>query len=369
MKIGIDANSIASSTIRGIGVYLYNIIDYIAKNDHCNDYILYMMHAPQVNLNLPDNMKIEIVNGHNEFLWKLFGLSKHVRDDVDLFWGPSQVLPVRIKKIRCVLTVHDLACIVLKNSYHWYSRIIRSYFQKKAIRKAAYIISVSKSTRSNVFKYVKGIKGEVTTIYNGGGELRDLYDTKNNILETLKIKSDYFLYVGAIESNSNKNLETIVYAFERIAESNKNVNLVIAGTCKSHNKIAKLIEASNFSDQIKIVGYISEDSKACLLKNAASFVFPSLHEGFGIPVVEAMSLGTPVICSSNSSLPEVGGKAAIYLMNERDPDELASKMEYVLKMPDEERNKIIKMGYEQASNFSWEKCAKETLKVLTSAAK
>ena len=369
MKIGIDANSIASSTIRGIGVYLRNIIDYIARNDHCNNYILYMMHAPQIDLNLPDNMQIKVVNGHNELLWELFGLSKHVRDDVDLFWGPSQVLPVGIKKIRCVLTVHDLACIVLKNSYHWYSRTIHSYFQKKAIRKADCIISVSKATRGDIFKYVKGVKGKVTTIYNGGGELRNLYAANNNILETLKIKSDYFLYIGAIESNSNKNLETIVYAFERIAESNKNVNLVIAGKCNSKNKIVKLIEASNFSDQIKIVGYISEDAKVCLLKNAASFLFPSLHEGFGIPIVEAMSLGTPVICSSNSSLPEVGGKAAIYLMNERDPDELASKMEYVLKISDEERKNIIKMGYEQASNFSWEKCAEETLKVLTSAEK
>ena len=319
----------------------------------------------------PENFHVKVIPGKVGTLWLRYVLPKYLKQDKpDIFWGPSHMLPPKIKGIKYIVTFHDLGPLICPKWYVWYNALFSRLFMKKSVRNADTIISVSESTKSGLIESFKTNPSKIVCIYEGGADLRETEVTDSrSVIKKLGINNQYFLYVGAIMSNTNKNIETTVAAFETLAGRVKNVDLVLAGKAQRSDKLVELIENSKFSGRIKLTGYISEEEKICLFQNAEAFVFPTLYEGFGIPVLEAMSLGAPVICSSNSSLPEVGGDAAIYIKNERDPEELASKMKAVLKMSEEERSEIITKGYAQASKFSWEKCAEETWKVLTSVNK
>ena len=132
---------------------------------------------------------------------------------------------------------------------------------------------------------------------------------------------------------------------------------------KYENVIAE-IDNSKYKKDINLAGYISNEEKQCLLHNAKCFVYPSLYEGFGMPILEAFQSGTVVITSNISSMPEVGGKAAFYLENVNDEIELSKLMEKVILLKEEEKEIVVKKGYEQADKFTWEKCSNETLNII-----
>ena len=368
MIIAIDSRPLISSSPRGIGVYLNKIIDYICEYDRENEYILYTHHPFEQNRHYPDNFHVKVIPAKVGTLWLRYILPKYLKQDKpDIFWGTSHMLPPKIKGIKYIVTFHDLGPLICPKWYVWYNALFNRLLMKKSAKNSDLIISVSESTKSGLIEKFKTEPSKIVCIYEGGADLKETDVTDIGVAaEKFGIKNHYFLYIGAIMSDTNKNIETTVAAFETLARSITNVDLVLAGKAQRSDQLVKLIENSKFSDRIKLTGYISEEEKVCLFKNAEAFVFPTLYEGFGIPVLEAMSLGTPVICSSNSSLTEVGGDAAIYLQNERDPEELASKMEVVLNVSEKERSDIIEKGYAQATKFSWEKCAKETWKVLMS---
>ena len=181
----------------------------------------------------------------------------------------------------------------------------------------------------------------------------------------LKPKS-YILYAGAIQPR--KNLDILVEAFEKIKEKSAgwrtDLKLVLAGApAWKYKGTLKKIAESRFSGDIIITGTIGFDKMPALYRNAKLFVFPSLYEGFGIPVLEAMASGIPVICARNSSLVEAGGEAALYFETENGK-ELVDCMEKIIEDETLEKE-LINKGLEHVKNFSWEKCAQQTIDVLT----
>ena len=174
----------------------------------------------------------------------------------------------------------------------------------------------------------------------------------------------FFYFVGTIEPR--KNIGSVIAAFNLVAAKDPDVQLILAGGLGwSYDAILEAMQNSPYADRIKHIGYVSLEEKMNLYAASQAFLFPSHYEGFGIPVLEAMSLGSIVITACNSSLPEVGGDAAFYVENENDTVALAEVMEQVLNMDEAQRQRRVNMGKAQAAKFTWEQCAKETLAVLT----
>ncbi|MFZ2154482.1 MAG: glycosyltransferase family 1 protein [Candidatus Moraniibacteriota bacterium] len=370
MKIAIQAADLDNKRIDGTRVYLLNVLKYLGKLGTKDEFIIY--HKDKFN---PELIPPELVNyqvkklkffklwTQTRFAWSIW------RDRPDVLWMPMHNLPlVRRKKLKTVVTVHDLAFKQFPKTFPKKDLFQLNFLTDLAIKKATKIIAVSESTKNDILKFYPGVEADkVRVIYHGFD--RDLYEKKfypEFIAETLKKyklkENKYLLYVGAIQPR--KNLVTLIKAFEIFKKENKNnIKLVIAGGkawCWEDTILA--VENSAVKDSIVLTGRIHFDELAVLQQQANVFVFPSLYEGFGIPILEAFATGTPVICAKNSSLVEVGGNAVEYFESSN-VRELADKISTVTANYQLQET-MIKAGYLQLDKFSWEKCARETLAFL-----
>lgn len=289
-------------------------------------------------------------------------------DQIDVFWGTQHCLPKRnkySKNIRFVLTIHDLAIKKLKTVGSLKNTIIQKLFLKKSLVNADKIIAISKATKKDIMDFFKIKEEKIEVIYNGTNfvESEDLSEnTKNEIQEKFKIKTAPFLFfLSTIEPR--KNIPTLIKAFNYVkSKKETDLKLILAGGLGwKYEEVIKLFEESKYKDDIIMPGYISKEEKKYLYDNASIFVYPSLYEGFGLPILEAMSNKCLVLTANNSSLPEVGGDASYYYENVLDYEELGNKILEVINISEEEKVKRIEKGLEQAKKFTWEKCAKETL--------
>lgn len=368
MRIGIDARALVGRNMTGIATYLDQILRYLAEHDRENEYILYSSLPFEVERNYGPNFTVKVVERTKEVLWAVLDLTRAIRkDDLDVFWGPNYELPLRVKGVRYVLTIHDLALLINSS---WGDK--RTVFTLKimapwAIRRADHVLTVSKSTRRDVIRLCKKKPEKVHDVYLGGApDCSDLLSAKalSAAKEKYGIGEKFLYFVGTIEPR--KNIETTIAAFNLVAEKDPDVQLILAGGLGwRYDGILEAMQTSPYADRIKHIGYVSMEEKMNLYAAARAFVFPSHYEGFGIPVLEAMGLGGIVITTGNSSLLEVGGDAAFYVENENDAAVLANVMEEVLALDDETRQLRAQKGKMQAAKFTWEKCAKETVAVLT----
>lgn len=367
MKIGIDARCLIPEKLTGISTYLDRILSYWGKNNINDEFILYTWKPFEVERVYGKNFEIKIVEGEHTFLWMNFLMPWRIKKDrLDVFWGPNYQLPQKIKNVKYIVTIHDLALFIEPN---WGTKRTANMIQRdvpKAAKRADAVLVISESTKRDVIRFLNEKGEKIFCTYLGGAEDKTeliSYDTQKDIKKKYKITDKYFLFVGTIEPR--KNIETLVKAFEEIAQKEKKVELIIAGGLGwNYDTVINTIEKSNYKSRIKHIGYITEEEKVNLFAGAEAFVFPSHYEGFGIPILEAFSLQTLVITANNSSLSEVGGKAAFYVDDEMNEKDLAKKMMNVLKLSEAERRKLIKIGVEQNNKFSWNKCAKQTLKII-----
>ena len=197
-------------------------------------------------------------------------------------------------------------------------------------------------------------ESKIRVIYNG-------YEKEANNGELIVKKSPYILYVGTLQPR--KNVSTLIKAFNKFKDTYPEFKLVIVGRKGwLYNQIFELVKQLKLEQNIVFTDYVSDGELVKLYKNAFCFVLPSLYEGFGIPVLEAMVNNCPVICSNVSSLPEIAGKAALYFNPKSEKDLLKNLLK--LKEDVSLKNKLIKNGKEQIKKFSWQKCADETLEVI-----
>ena len=372
MHIAIHASDLDHDRLDGTRVYLFNILKNFGKLDQNDFFSIY--HQDEFNPQLipPSFSNYVVKKIPFPLLWTQTRFAFEIfRDAPDVLWMPVHNIPIyRRKNLKVVVTIHDLAF-----------KIFPDYFTKKDLTKlnklsdmaiiaSDHIIAVSYSTKNDILKFYPQINADkITVVYHGfDPELfqREIsQEESEKVLSKLKTQnSKFILYVGAIQPR--KNLEVLISAFERIKEKNPELKLVFAGApAWKYQKTLDKIAASKFSDDIIVTGNLDFEKISILYQNAKMFVFPSLYEGFGIPVLEAMAAKTPVILARNSSLMEVGGEAALYFETENSAD-LANCMQKIIE-DDVLREELVRKGNEQAANFSWEKCARETLNILRSA--
>jgi len=257
-----------------------------------------------------------------------------------------------------LVTVHDLKYFKLADSLRGKGRLKRAYIKRaiaRSVRVADHVITVSKSTKADIVAEFGVDPSDVSVVPLGpGGGLRAVTGDP-------PVEGQYVLFVGAVRRH--KNVETLVDAYQRYRNrTDAELSLVVAGRTQSgyQPELERAI-AEEFRADVHFLGHVSDDTVATLYEHAAVFVFPSLYEGFGLPPLEAMGYGTPVIASDRASIPEVVGDAGMYVDPE-DSVDLVTKLATVLENEDIQAD-LRERGYDRYEEFSWERTASETLDI------
>lgn len=272
-------------------------------------------------------------------------------------FGPFNLLP----HIKRVTIIHDLTPILFPSLHRWHSQFLQKVFLKSILNKTDLILANSDNTATDICKVYPQNCNKVKRIYPGKGKYFKP-EINTSVLEKFKIEPPYFLVVGTIEPR--KNLLMLLEAYRIFLEKNHNgACLIITGG--TGWKSEPFFEAlKNHPDKNKIIctGFVEDDELPALYSHAIALIYPSVYEGFGLPIVEAMSCGTPVIAADNSSLKEAGGDGAIYF-NSSDPKSLAQNM-FILQNDPVTRSTLSKKAILHSEKFNWDIFAKEFWKLL-----
>jgi glycosyltransferase involved in cell wall biosynthesis len=277
-----------------------------------------------------------------------------VRQKVDIVIEPAHFGPFNLpSSIKRVTVIHDLTPILFPEYHRFFSWFLQKLFLGRIIAKADLLIANSNYTKQDILKYYPKSKDKIVKIYPDSS----LSYTTENSTSKFPYTFPYFLTVGTIEPRKNHLL--LLDAFEIFKKNNPEYKLIITGAkgWKS-NPIFKKISTHKFKDDIIITGFVDNETLCCLYQNAVAMIYPSKYEGFGLPVLESIRLGTIPILTNNSSLPEVGGKSAFYIQKES-PQELANVMHQVISLDTQEREQIIRKLKNHAIQFSWQNFGKQ----------
>jgi glycosyltransferase involved in cell wall biosynthesis len=280
---------------------------------------------------------------------------------LDVFYSPDFVLPPTRRTTRTLLTVHDLS--YLHHPEHFVPKLVRYLEQSvsRSVVRADWVLADSEATRSDLIAHLGAPSGKVKVLYSGvDSRFNEEKEPEEGDLLRARyglIAGSYILSVGTIQPR--KNYVRLIQAFAQLQTHNlTNKQLVLAGG-RGWLYEDIFAEAERHGDRVRILGFVDEADLPALYRNAVLFVFPSLYEGFGLPVLEAMASGVPVICSNVSSLPEVAGDAAM-LVDPLNIEELAEAMMRALEDPDL-RHKMAARGLAQAARFTWARAARHLL--------
>jgi glycosyltransferase involved in cell wall biosynthesis len=280
------------------------------------------------------------------------------KNKIDIFWSPAHRLPIVIRgRIRTVITIHDLIWRHAPETMRKLSQLLDATLMPHAISKADGVIAVSKHTAKDIVSEIPKIKkNKIRIIYEGVSLTK--YLTIDHIV-SLGIDRPYILFVGTLEPR--KNLRRLCLAFKKINSELKNkFKLIIAGGKGwGREDVSLLIRQLKLSENVLLLGYVSEETLATLYKHATLLAMPSLYEGFGLPIIEAMHFGTPVLTSNVSSMKEIAMDAAV-LVDPLDVNSISDGLILVLQDFRLQRQ-LSQNGLKRASEFNWMKAARETL--------
>ncbi len=376
MLIGIDASRATAAHRTGTETYSLYLIRSLLAQRTAHQFRLYFNQSPPPGLfpGTADQCVIPFAR-----LWTHVRLSREMLSaPPDVLLVPSHVLPL-IHPQRSVVTVHDLGYLYYPEAHTLFQNLYLRWSTRFNARSATRVLADSRATRKDLFRHFRIPEERVVVVYPGRDEaLEPVHDRE--ILEAVQsrygLSEPYFLYVGTL--HPRKNLVRLVDAFAEltvrlqglpasagvgVAGGGATPKLVLAGGKGwLYREIFDRVRRLGLEDCVRFTGYVPDSDLAALLSGALAFAFPSLYEGFGFPVLEAMACGTPVICSNVSSLPEVAGDAALQV-DPQDTEGWAAAMHQMLT--DEGlRGKLVERGLKQVQNFSWQRCASQVLEVL-----
>jgi len=376
MLIGIDASRAAVGRRTGTEAYSLRLIRALLNLAPEHRFRLYFNQPPAAGLFPPaPNVEQRIIPFPR--LWTHLRLAAElVQNRPDILLVPSHVLPF-VFPGPAVVTVHDLGYLHFPQAHPTFSRLYLDWTTRWNARRAAVIIADSEATRQDLVTHYRADPAKIRVVYPGYDEtLRPVRtgpaaSTGDPIrLAAVKkrysIQGDYLLYLGTLQPR--KNLLRLIDAFTQLPNPqspipNPPLQLVLAGAPGWLS--APILERARQAGVV-LPGFIADEDKAALLSGAAAFLFPSLYEGFGFPVLEAMACGAPVICSNTSSLPEVAGDAAL-LVDPLDTAGLTAAIQNLLSDHSLQKD-LTRRGFANLRRFSWQQCARQVLTAIESAA-
>lgn len=376
MIIGIDGNEANVGNKVGIGQYASELLSQFNKFHSISEqeisFRIYLKSEP--NEHMPkesEQWKYTVVKPKK--LWTQIGLPIHLyieRDKPDVFFSPTHYAP-RFCPVPSVISIMDM-------SFEYFPELFASKdlhqlqnWTRYSAKNAAKILTISEASKNDIIKFYGTPKDRIIVTHLGvRQDLGDITEstTMESINDKYKISHPYILFVGTLQPR--KNLERLIEAFSKLRTANSELStyeLVIIGKKGwLYEPILAAPEKFGVTDSVKFLDFVPDEDIPAFYKNASCFVLPSLYEGFGLPVLEAMRYNCPVITSNISSLPEAGGDAAVYC-NPEDVDDIAQQITRVIS--DEQlRKSMVEKGKAQIKKFSWEDTAKQTLEVLQQVA-
>lgn len=375
MRIGIDIRNIGKQRT-GDEVVFFNLVKNLAKIDAENEYFLFTDTADTAalryittNLGIENrnNFKIVSLRSLNKFIWNLCVLPDYLKKNpVDVF-HTQYITPFFVpRNIKIITHIHDISFFAhpefIKKSDLFFLKALIPVSLKRANK----IIAVSQFTKDEIVKHYKIDPEKIEVVYNAVNEdfLRSDYSGNElfDIRKKYNLPEEYALYIGTLQPR--KNIPMLVESFSKIKEKFPKIKLVLVGNRKAHNfdtRIDETIEKLKISDEVVFSGFVDEKEKGALFQLAKVFVFPSLYEGFGIPILEAISQKLPVLVSDIPVHREIAGDGALYF-NPGSIDEMQEKL-YNILADENLRENLVNLGLKRLDFFSWKKSAEKIFEI------
>jgi glycosyltransferase involved in cell wall biosynthesis len=353
VRIGIDARKLHDF---GIGTYIRNLLRQLARLDHNTEYVLLCRPEDRETLGaLGANFRAVSETAENYSLSEQLRIPLALkREGVTLFHAPHYVLPPLVP-CRSIVTIHD--CIHLMFPQYLPGRLAFGYARISmalAARRAARVLTVSETSKRDIIKFFGTPEEKIDVIYNAYDQRFGVEPREEDVVrvrERYQLGDKFVLYAGNVKPH--KNLERLIEAFHLVRSQGLDLKLILIGDeISKYAALRRAVHRHQLHRHVRFLGYLPEETLAVMYRLAAVFVFPSLYEGFGLPPLEAMASGTPVVTSNVSSLPEVVGDAAI-LVDPYDPQAIADGIRRVVT-DGGLRDELHRKGLARAHQFSWE---------------
>lgn len=368
MCIGVDAR-LLERKMTGVGRYLLNILRHIPEYDNQNDYYLFSYGK----LSQYEKEKIKSISTINftpqgilqrtiSPLWLNFILPKYLEKyNINLFFSPNHFLPLKKIKAKSIIVIHDVFHKVNKNFHPLYYRKYVDFFLPRAIKNSNLIITISECSKKDIIRFYNVPAEKIKIIYPAADEafqMKELTEReKKQYREKHNLPEKFILYAGVLEER--KNIEGIIKIADLLKDKTE-IPILLFGKIGHRGKV--YLREMQQKKNICYKGFVESDDLPYVYNLATIFLFPSFYEGFGLPVLEAMQSGVPVITSNTSSLPEVVGEGGIM----REPNDYEGFADDILRLLEDKDfyDKMRRQGIEQAKNFSWENTTKEIIKLF-----
>ncbi len=371
VKIGIDIRLIGKKRTGDEAVF-FNLVKNLAKIDSRNKYLLFtdtadtaILQSIAVKLKIENKINFEIIPLaaarllRNKFGWNIWTLPRYLRKNPADIYLTQYITPFFVpKSIKIATIIHDISFKVYSQFIKFSDLFFLKILIPMSLKRADKIIGVSRFTAEELKKYYPASRDKVAWIHNAVSEDFLRQDVSPEKILSVKKKyalpDEYILYVGTLQPR--KNIPILIEAYAKIKHK-IDAKLVIAGG-RGHNfdpRIDETVSKLNLKNNVFFPGFIDENDKAAVMKGARVFCFPSLYEGFGIPILEAMAAGTPVIASDIPPHREIAGESALFF-EPKSPENLAGKIQKIFDNPNL-GGILAQKGQSQAQKFSWEKAA------------
>ena len=366
MRIGIEAQRIFRTNKHGMDYVVLQEIRELQKTDTKNEYFVFV--APGEDRCLEDTKNVHVIEIGGNFypFWEQVTLPKAVKElNLDMLHCTSNTAPIRCKT-PLILTLHDIIFLEPrdksnKSLYQNMGWFYRRFVVPKILKKCKCIITVSNFEKNNIVSKLNIPEERITMIYNGYNEWFKPTQDTNQVYKKYIDDLGYFFFLGNTDPKKNTERTLIAYS-QYLDKSDVKRKLLMADLNKDYlEDIIERNHIENIKNNIVMPGYIVNSDLPYIYNNAFAFLYTSLRESFGIPLLEAMACGTPVITSNTSSMPEIGGKDAI-MVNPESPEEIAEKM-LLLEKDDQLYKKQEEYGVIRAQLFSWRLTAEQLLNV------
>ncbi|MCL5439112.1 MAG: glycosyltransferase family 4 protein [Patescibacteria group bacterium] len=365
MRIGIDARLWKET---GVGRYIRSLFQYLPEVDKENEYIWFFRKKDFDKIEIPNSKwqkRVADIRWHT-FSEQIILPKILLSENLDLVHFPYFSVPIFYPG-KFVVTIHDLIfdhyktgkASTLPSWFYFIKTIGYGFVLSSSVKKASAIITVSNDAKNEIIDHYNADSKKIFVTYESGN-LEEGNKSDRSINDSIKKLKPYILYVG--NAHPHKNVESLILAMKKINEKNKELKLVLIGSDDFfYQKLKRFIKKEGLDKKVVVTGDLKNSGLATYYKNAESFVTASKIEGFGIPALEAMSVGCPAIVSDIPVFHEIYGEAAIYF-NQNDSKDISNKI-FDLISDKSKKEELIKKGYRRAKMYDWKKTAKETASV------
>lgn len=370
MKIGIEVQRLFRPHKHGMDIVALEMIRALQVIDTKNEYYIFVKpDEDRECLRETQNFHIIEISGFNYIFWEQIMLPFYAHKyGLDILHCTSNTAPL-ILTMPLILTLHDVIFMEktkgknTSTNYQKYGNLYRKWLVPKIVQKCKNVVTISEVEKGNIIKTL-GLKAESVTVVHNGVSRRFGQKPSPEVIKEFKARLDlkdvYFLFLGNVEPR--KNVQNTVKAFAIFAEKNPTIKLVITGLKASFiEAILTEINKSELLDRFILPGFVNDTTLMVLYSEARVFLYPSLREGFGLPILEAMAFGIPVVTSNISAMPEVAGDAA-FMVNPYSVEEITEAMTLAYKNESLRKEKIA-LGYSRPNLFTWPKTATKILEI------